>query len=483
MQHRNPSKEKIPRDPIWYPFTQMKPFLDESPLAIVKGEGNWLIDKEGRRYLDGVSSLWANLHGHCHPRLNQALHEQIDHIAHTTMLGLTHPWGIELARRLVAITPEGLTRVFYSDSGATAVEIAIKMAFQYWQLRGEHQRRIFFKLGEAYHGDTVGAVSVGGMEIFHERFRPLLFPTVTLPSPDLVHPSFAVSESSLPSDSHIPSSLLQQVLDKTESLLRRHADEACAVIVEPLIQGAAGMIVHPPGYLRQLRELTHRYRLLLIADEVAVGFGRTGAMFACEWEGVAPDLLCLGKGLSGGYLPLAATLATEEIFSAFLGEFEELKTFFHGHTYTGNPLACKAALASLDVFEEEQTLSPAVFGPKAKRYAEGMHRLFKLPHVGSCRWRGLMGGIELVEEASEEREDLPSAMENLPFGILAKKNLRSYSWKKRMGHHVCMNIRHHNVILRPLGDVVVILPPLSISLEELDHLFHALELSIREVCD
>lgn len=444
-------KKIIARDPVWYPFTQMSEFLDESPLAIVSGQGCRLVDGQGKTYIDGFSSLWANVHGHRHPVINAALKEQLGRIAHSTMLGLTHPGGIELARRLIERAPATLARVFYSDSGATAVEIALKMAYQYWQLKGEKQKYLFLKLGEAYHGDTIGAVSLGGMDIFHERFGRLLFDTVKIPTPHIYrHPFGGVSNAEATA----------KFFARTEELIEKHAEQACAVIVEPLIQGAAGMIVHPTGYLAHLRELTRRYNLLLIVDEVAVGFGRTGKMFASEWEGVSPDIMCLGKGITGGYLPLAATLATEDIFAAYLGEHEDLKTFYHGHTYTGNPLACAAALASLDIFEQERTLSPEVFGPKAEAYAAGMARLAELPQVGSVRFRGLMGGVELVRD-KETKEPFPFA--------------------DRVGHKVCLEVRKHGVILRPLGDVIVILPPLAISVAELETVFATVEKAISTV--
>ena len=446
-------KKEIPRDPVWYPFTQMQEFAEYSPLIITAAKGCWLEDEQGRCYLDGVSSLWANVHGHRHPVIDRAIEEQLGRVAHTTMLGLSHPGGIELARELVTLAPEGLSRVFYSDSGATGVEIALKMAYQYWQLRGEKQRYRFLRLSEAYHGDTIGAVSLGGMDLFHERFSRLLFETIKVPTPHLYRHPFAVQDEK---------EIVEQYFSLTEELIARYAKESCGFFVEPLIQGAAGMIVHPPGYLKLLRDLTRKHNILLIADEVAVGFGRTGKMFASEWEDVSPDLLCLGKGITGGYLPLAATMTTEEIFSAFLGDFRELKTFFHGHTYTGNPLACAAALASLKVFAEEKTLETSVFEPKLQRYRTGMKRLEQLTHVGSVRYRGLMGGVELVKD---------------------KKTKEPFPFEKRLGYQVIMEARKEGVMLRPLGDVIVLMPPLAVSLEELDLLFDATEKAIRKVTE
>lgn len=446
-------KKEIPRDPVWYPFTQMQEFADHSPLSIVAAQGCWLEDEQGRRYLDGVSSLWANVHGHCHPVIDRAIQEQMNRVSHSTMLGLSHPGGIELARKLVQLTPEGLSRIFYSDSGSTSVEIALKMAYQYWQLLGETQRYKFLKLSEAYHGDTIGAVSLGGMDLFHERFDRLLFESIKVPTPHLYRHPFTVNNER---------DAVERYFELSEELIKKHAEQACGFIVEPIIQGAAGMIVHPPGYLKHLRDLTRKHNILLIADEVAVGFGRTGKMFASEWEDVSPDLLCLGKGITGGYLPLAATMATEEIFSAYRGDFKDLKTFFHGHTYTGNPLACAAALASLQVFEEEKTLDNSVFGPKANKYAEGMKRLGQLEHVGSVRYRGLMGGVEVVKD---------------------KATKEPYSFEERIGYRVILEARKQGVLLRPLGDVIVLMPPLAVDLEDLDLLFEVTEKAIRKVTE
>jgi adenosylmethionine---8-amino-7-oxononanoate aminotransferase len=397
---------------LWHPFTQQRGWAEEEPLIVERAEGTDLIDATGRRYIDGVSSLWCNVHGHRHPRVDAAVRDQLDRVAHSTMLGLTHRPGIELARRLVELAPPGLTRVFYSDSGSTAAEIALKMAFQYWRQRGEERPR-FVALRMAYHGDTIGSVSVGGIDLFHSLYRPLLFDTLKASPGDL---------------------------DGMERLLFAHADEVAAVIMEPLVQGAAGMLVHPEGYLRGVRDLCDRYGVLLILDEVATGFGRTGRMLACEHEGVAPDLLCLAKGITGGYLPLAATLATERIYEGFLGEFEELRTFFHGHTYTGNPLACAAALATLDVFEEERTLER--LARKIELLGELLEPLAAHPAVREVRRCGFMTGIELA----------------------------GYPLRLRMGHRVTLEARRRGAIVRPLGDVVVLMPPLSISPEELRRL-------------
>src|SRR5215475_14166644 len=317
---------QLDRDHLWHPFTQQQGWVEEEPLMIEGAGGTQLIDSEGRRYIDGIASLWCNVHGHRHPAIDEAIHDQVDRVSHSTMLGLSHPGATELAGRLVEIAPPGLSRVFYSDSGATAAEIALKIAFQYQQQRGESGRDSFVRLRDAYHGDTIGSVSVGGIDLFHSTYRPLLFET----------------HAAEPGDAA-----------DLERVLACHEEEIAAVIIEPLVQGAAGMLTHPPGYLREVRELCDRFGVLLICDEVATGFGRTGRMFACEQEDVAPDLLCVAKGLTGGYLPLAATLATERIYEGFLGAPEDQRTFFHGHTFTGNPLACAAALANLETFERE----------------------------------------------------------------------------------------------------------------------------------
>jgi adenosylmethionine---8-amino-7-oxononanoate aminotransferase len=390
---------------LWHPFTQQRGWVAEEPVIVERGEGTDLIDVDGNRYIDGVSSLWCNVHGHAHPRIDAAVRDQLDRVAHSTMLGLSHRPAIELARRLVALAPAGLTRVFYSDSGSTATEIALKMAFQYWRQRGQDRRR-FVALRMAYHGDTIGSVSVGGIDLFHSLYEPLLFDTLKAEPGDIAG---------------------------MERLLAEHAGEVAAVIMEPLVQGAAGMLLHPPGYLRAVRDLCDRHRVLLILDEVATGFGRTGRMFACEHEGVAPDLMCLAKGITGGYLPLAATLASERIYEGFLGEHEQFRTFFHGHTYTGNPLACAAGLATLDVFREERTLER--LQPKIELLADLLEPVAAQPAVREVRRRGFMVGVELVEHP-------------LPM---------------RIGHRVTLEARRRGAIVRPLGDVVVLMPPLSIS--------------------
>jgi adenosylmethionine-8-amino-7-oxononanoate aminotransferase len=409
---------------LWHPFTQQQGWCEEEPLIIERAAGCTLYDTEGNAYLDGVSSLWCNVHGHAHPAIDRAVRAQLERVAHTTMLGLSHPGAIELADRLVRLAPEGLSRVFYSDNGSTATEVALKMAFQYWRHRGMPERDGFICLHDAYHGDTIGSVSVGGIDVFHACFGPLLFDTWQAQSGDAGHMA---------------------------ALLGEHAGRVAAVIVEPLVQGAAGMLTHPDGYLRDVRALCDEHDVLLICDEVATGFGRTGTMFACEQEGVAPDLMCVAKGLTGGYMPLAATLASERIYESFLGEHEELRTFFHGHTYTGNPLACAAALATLDIFERERTLD--ALAPKIELLAELLDEFVApLPGVCEIRRRGFMVGIELG----------------------------GFPAHARMGHQVTLAARRRGAVIRPLGDVVVLMPPLAISEQELRHLVAVTAASVAE---
>jgi adenosylmethionine-8-amino-7-oxononanoate aminotransferase len=436
---------------LWHPFTQMRDWLAGEPLVIASAVGNHLIDAQGRRYLDGVSSLWCNVHGHRHPILDAAVRAQLDRVAHTTMLGLTHPGAAELAARLVALAPQGLTRVFYSDAGATAVEIALKIAFQACQLRGETKRTRFASLVEAYHGDTIGAIAVGYSETFHRFYRPLLFDVLRLTPPHVFRWRDGMTDDAA----------CAAAIDEARAKMRAHGHELAALIVEPLVQGAAGMWMHPPGYLAELARLAREAGTLLICDEVATGFGRTGTFFACEQAGVAPDLLCVGKGITGGYLPLAATFASEALFETFLAPYEEFVAFFHGHTYTGNPLACAAGLASLDVFEQERTMVH-VQG-LARSLGEKLEReVAPLAHVGDVRRRGLMTGIELVHDRAT-RAPYPSVA--------------------RIGHRVCEAVRRHGVILRPLGPVIVLMPPLSLKLDELDLLVSATARAIREVTE
>ncbi len=429
---------RLDRKRIWHPFTQMADWEKQEPLIVESGDGVHLIDLQGRRYLDGVSSLWVNLHGHRHPALDRALRAQLGKIAHSTLLGAANVPSIELAEELLRIAPKGLTRAFYSDSGSTAVEIALKMAFQYWQQNGQPRRRRFVHFVNAYHGDTLGSVSVGGIDLFHHVYGPLLFKGFKVPAP---YPYRGTSgEASLRS---------------LKKILSERGEEVAAVVVEPLVQGAAGIITQPTGWLKRVERLCRRHGLFLIADEVAVGFGRTGKMFACEVEGVRPDFLCLAKGLTGGYLPLAATLTTDRVYRGFLGSYSSLRTFFHGHSYTGNPLACAVALENLRLFHRERILQR--LQPKIRLFQKELAQFRSLPHVGEIRQRGLIAGIELVEE---------------------KKTRQPYPWEQKMGIQICQYLRNRGIFLRPLGNVIVLMPPLAISQEELRLLCRETYLSI-----
>lgn len=415
------------RDHVWHPFTPMTAWLREDAPIIVAADGFFLKSSDGRTYLDGISSLWCNVHGHRVPELDQAVRSQVDRVAHSTLLGLAGETSSRLARALIERAPAGLNRVFYSDSGATSVEVALKLAYQYHRQKpgGPEQRDTFVSVGNAYHGDTLGTVSVGAIDLFHRSYRDLLFPTLNVPSP--------VATRIPPG--HSRDSWLQHCFDEVTRIVSDRADRIAGLIIEPLVQGAAGILVHPPGYLRHVRQQCTEHRIPMIADEVAVGFGRTGTLFACEQEQVCPDLMCLAKGISGGYLPLAATLTTDEIFDAFLGEAHEGRTFFHGHTYTGNALACAAGLVSLELFERNGVIDNVRAG--SELLTGLLQELASHPHVGEIRQKGLMVGIELVRNR-EMMEPFPSAL--------------------RIGHQVTLAARRRGVIIRPLGDVIVLMP-------------------------
>jgi adenosylmethionine-8-amino-7-oxononanoate aminotransferase len=422
---------------LWHPFTQMQDWLREEPLIVDEAEGVYLVDTLGNRYLDGVSSLWCNVHGHRVPELDEAVRRQLKKVAHSTLLGLASTASIECAEALAAIAPPGLTRIFFSDAGATAVEIALKMAFQHHQLRGDAARAEFVAIRGGYHGDTVGAVSLGGIDLFHRIFKPLLFDVHHVPQPYCYR---------CPLGKSLPSCAMA-CADEVEKVFAAREGKIAALVVEPLVQGADGMIVQPPGYLARLRELCDRHGALLVCDEVATGFGRTGTMFAVEQEGVRPDLMTVAKGISGGYLPLAATLATEAIFESFLGPHDAKRTFFHGHTYAGNPLACAVASASLQLMRERKVIEglPA----KIQALSLALEPARRMEHVGDVRQRGLMVGIELVRDRATKAE---------------------YDYALRAGHRVCLEARKLGAILRPLGNVVVLMPPLAMTEGELEQL-------------
>ena len=433
----------------WHAFTQMAEY---EPLIIARAEGCRLIDIDGREYLDGASSMWCNVHGHRHPRIDAAIREQLDRIAHCTSLGMGCDTTVRLAKRLADIAPGNLEHVFFASDGSSAIEVALKMAFQYWLqcAAPQPEKTKFIALGEAYHGDTLGSASVGGIARFHALFEPLLFDVIRAPLPD---------PRRLPPET-TPEEAAQHFLADMEALLAAHHEEVAAVVIEPLVQCAAGMVMHPPGVLRGVRELTKHYDVLLVADEVAVGMGRTGTMFACQQEDVVPDFLCLGKGLSGGYLPLSATITHRKIFAAFLGRFPEQCTMYHGHTYSGNPLACAAALATLDVFEEEQTLEH--LQSKIARLSEYLCALAEQPHVASTRQRGFLGAIELTPD---------------------KATGAPYPPTERRAWQVCREALRRGLWLRPLGDTLYIMPPLAISLNDLDVLMKTLTAAINVITE
>ncbi len=432
---------------LWHPFTQMQDWLTEVPVIIERGEGCYLIDTAGNRYIDGVASMWTNVHGHNCPELNTALKTQLDKIAHTTLLGYSNIPAIELAKKLVEITPVGLNKVFYSDNGSTAVEIALKMAYQYWQHKGKPQRKLFIHFDKAYHGDTIGAMSVGGIDSFHTTFDSLLFKGIRVSAPETYHSTCA-------DDAAVKTRWINAV----ENALSEHTEQIAGIILEPLIQGAGGMLISPQGFLKELVVLAKRWNTLLIVDEVMTGFGRTGKMWACEHEGVTPDLLCTAKGLAAGYLPLAATLTTDEIYDAFLGEYKDLKTFFHGHTFTGNPLACAVALENIAIFERENLLSR--LQPTIEHFKNRLQAFHKLPYVGDVRVCGLAAGVELMKNPDT----------NTP-----------YPFEEKVGIRVCKEALTRGAILRPLVNTIVLMPPLQIPISELDTLLDTVYASIEAV--
>ena len=432
---------------VWHGFTQMAEY---EPLVIERAEGCWLTTADGRRLFDGVSSLWCNLHGHRHPAIDAAVREQLDRVAHVTTLGMVAAPAVELSRRLAELAPGDLNHAFYASDGAAAVEAALKMAFQYWRQCDQPQpaKTKYLAYGGAYHGDTLGSTAVGGVAAFHAMFAPLLCDVVRLEAPDRRVPAGAA-----------PAESTAYHLGKLEEVLAARHAEIAALVIEPLVQGAAGMVMQPPGYLQGVRELTERYGVLMIADEIVTGFGRTGAMFACQHEGVTPDILCLGKSITAGYLPMAATVATDRVFDAFLGTHAESRTFFHGHTYSGNPLAAAAALASLDLLEQQQMVTELV-PRRAEQLAAALAPLADSPHVAEVRQLGLIAGVELQDAGTGK-----------PFPA-----------DRRAGHSVCRECTNRGVWLRPLGDVVVVMPALAASADDIAMVARTLADSIDAIC-
>jgi adenosylmethionine-8-amino-7-oxononanoate aminotransferase len=442
--------EKIDKEFVWHPFTQMLDWEKENNIVIEKGDGIYLYDIHGNKYIDGVSSLWVNIHGHNNKELNDAIKDQIDKISHSTLLGLANVPSSVLAEKLIEIAPASLKKVFYSDSGSTSVEIAIKVAFQYFRQKGSKykNKKKFIAATSAYHGDTIGSVSIGGMELFHSIYKPLLFDTLRITYPYCYRCPFNLK---------YPNCELY-CAKEAEKIIAYYADQAAAVVIEPMIQGASGMITMPAGYMKKIEKVCRDNEVLLIIDEVATGFGRTGKMFACEHEDINPDAMCIAKGITGGYLPMAATLFSQEIYEGFLANFEDNKTFFHGHTYTGNQLAAAAAVKSLELFKKNNIIN--AIAPKIEHFSKLLKKFDALNNVGEVRTIGLMAGIELVAD---------------------KNTKEPYPQKDKIGHKVILKAREKGVIIRPLGDIIVILPPLVIEKNEIDELLSVVYDSIKAV--
>ncbi|HMU89329.1 MAG TPA: adenosylmethionine--8-amino-7-oxononanoate transaminase [Pseudomonadales bacterium] len=436
---------------VWHPCTQMKDHESQPLIPIRHGQGVWLEDFDGKRYLDAVSSWWVNLFGHGHPHINGAIRDQLERIQHVMLAGFTHPPVVELSEQLVRVTPPGLDRCFYADNGSSAVEIALKMSFHYWRNVGHSRKQRFVTLGNSYHGETLGALAVGDVALYKETYAPLLLEAITVPSPDCFNRE--------PGESWEAYS--RRSFAAMETTLARHADEVCAVIVEPLIQCAGNMRMYHPVYLSLLREACDRHGVHLIADEIAVGFGRTGTLFACEQAGITPDYLCLSKGLTGGYLPLSVVLTRESIYRAFYDDYNTLKAFLHSHSFTGNPLACRAALATLELFaiepvlERNRTLAAAM--------ARSTAHLVDHPNVAEVRQHGMVLAIELMRD---------------------KARREPYPWQERRGIRVYRHALEQGVLLRPLGNVIYFMPPYVISEEEIELLAtvatSGIELAVRD---
>ena len=445
-----PSNQEIEtwdRHHYWHSFTQMDEY---ESIVIERAEGVWLQDIKGKRYLDGVSSVWCNLLGHGHPKINQAIHEQLDRVAHSTSLGMGSQTTATLARKLAEITPGDLEHTFFSSDGSSATEVALKMAFQFW-LQCENpqpQKKKYLALGQAYHGDTIGSSSVGGIARFHEIFEPLLFEVIRVPSPN---------PRNLP-DGVATESAASHYLTELEEVLAEHHEQIAALVLEPMIQGAAGMIFHPPGYLRGVRELTKKYDVLLITDEIVTGFGRTGRLFACDHEQIVPDILCLGKSISGGYLPLSATITHPKIYAAFLGDAASGRALMHGHTFSGNQLAVAAALATIETLENEQLVEKV--SERAGQLSQWLDKFARLTHVAETRNHGLIAAVEFTAS--------PDANEPFPSEV-------------RIAAQICRECLSREVWLRPLRDTLVIMPPITISAQELDFLCSTIYDSIEHV--
>lgn len=419
---------------VWHPFTQMKDYETDEPIIIDKGKGVYVWDLKGNKYIDGISSWWVNTLGHSNPRLNKALMLQAEKIEHVLLAGFTHEPAINLAEKLINLMPESLTKVFYSDNGSSSVEVALKMAYQYMVQTGKPDKSKFIALKNSYHGDTIGAVSVGGVDLYHKIYKPMLFDIFQAKSPYCYRCPCGKNRENCNVD----------CLNSVEKILEQHSDEIAGIIVEPLVQAAGGMIVYPSEYLTGLRVLCDKYNVLLIDDEVAMGFGRTGKMFAFEHAGITPDFVCLSKGITAGYMPLAVTITTEEIYQAFYDDYEKLKTFYHGHSYTGNPLAASIAVENLKIFEEEKIIES--IQPKVSRLKKELEKFRALDCVGDIRHVGMIGVVEIVKD---------------------KNTKETHPFEERIGIKIYKEALKRGAIIRPLGNIIYFMPPYVITEEEI----------------
>lgn len=433
------NRDLIERDlkVLWHPCTQMKDHESLPLIPIKRGEGVWLEDFDGNRYIDAVSSWWVNLFGHANPRINAAVHEQLDKLEHVILAGFSHEPVVALSERLVSITPPGLDRVFYADNGSSGIEVALKMSFHYWQNQGQTNKRRFVTLGNSYHGETLAALAVGDVDLYKSTYKPLLMEVLTAPSPDCFHREEGESWEAYS----------RRQFEGMKAILAEHHHEICAVIVEPLVQCAGSMRMYHPVYLKLLREACDKYKVHLIADEIAVGFGRTGTLFACEQAGITPDFMALSKGLTAGYLPLCAVLTTDEIYQAFYDDYNTLRAFLHSHSYTGNPLACAAAMATLDIFESDKVIEQNQ--ALAAHMGKALERFNDHPHVAEVRQTGMIAAVEMVKD---------------------KRSREVYDWRERRGLRVYQHALTRQALLRPLGNVTYFMPPYIITPEQIDHL-------------
>jgi adenosylmethionine-8-amino-7-oxononanoate aminotransferase len=421
---------------IWHPCSQMKDYEDFPPIILARGKGAYVYDTEGKSYLDAVSSWWVNLFGHANDRINRALREQSEKLEHAIFANFSHEPAIDLAQEIVRLTPAGLNKVFFTDNGSSAVEAALKMSFHYHQQTGRAGKTKFAAITDAYHGETLGALSVGDLDLYSKIYKPLMLDTLKAAGPDCYRCTYEKKRETCGAE----------CFESMERLIEAHADEICAVIIEPMVQCAAGMKIYPPAYLKKLRELCTRHHIHLIADEIAVGFGRTGKMFACEHAGVSPDMMCLSKGITAGYMPLSLVVTTDEIYSAFYADYTELKAFLHSHSYTGNALACAVARESLSIFQDDDVLAQNEI--KSRMLLAKVKTLFDgHPYVGEYRQLGMIGALELVAD---------------------RRTREAFDWKKRVGYGIYRIALTKGVLLRPLGNIIYFMPPYVVDEKDID---------------